>query len=136
MHSLLFQFRRRLSGRTDFTDGDVQSVLEVVSLAAVPLHFTTDLPGMSGVSESKVRAILENLTKLFPLHTDGRVHVFHKSIVEWLTGSGAFDRTYEKDSGFYVDAISAHRRIAAACATALIPLSTTQSTRAPCPLWR
>lgn len=53
-----------------------------------------------------------------------RVTVFHKSIVDWLTGSPPFEARLEPlaEKAYLLDIASAQRQVAKSCATALLPL--------------
>ena len=73
-------------------DGDVGQVLCVILAAAEPLHVKNELPVLSGVTRGKSRKLVDDLSQLFPVHDDKRVHVFHKSIVDWLTRAAPFDQ--------------------------------------------
>ena len=114
------QFDRFLSRRSDFSDPDVMAVLEVIVVSAVLPHITNELPGLSGVPTSKVLNISSTLSKLFPVRDDRRVRIFHKTLVDWLPGTGGYDRTLDGEGAFFIDRDAAQRRIVAACARALM----------------
>ena len=114
------QFDRYLSRRSNFKNPNVKAVLDVIVVSAVPPHIEDELPGLSGVPALKVEGIISTVSKLFPMRDDYRVRIFHKSLVDWLTGTG-FNRTLlDKERGYYVDLRSAQRHIVAACARALM----------------
>jgi hypothetical protein len=93
-------------------EGDVGRVLCTILAAAKPLHIKHELPMLSGVL--KCHELVVKLSQLFPVRDD-HVHIFHKSIADWLTASPPYDDRHD-ESDFYVDRAEGHRMLAAACA--------------------
>ena len=95
---------------------DTSNVLRAIVAAEEPLHMDA-LPGLSGVDDSI--DVLDTLSLLFPVRDDDCVHVFHKSIVDWLTASPPYEdrKRRARQKGFhFVDRAEGHRMLAAACA--------------------
>ncbi|KAJ8601915.1 hypothetical protein CTAYLR_008101 [Chrysophaeum taylorii] len=104
-----------------FSDGfsvDCRHILGAILVAPDPPHMKSTLPGLSGVPGCK--AILETLSQLFPVRDDDCVHVFHKSIADWLTGEHPYVHRSDEDP-YFIDSVAAHHRAAAACVAALLP---------------
>jgi hypothetical protein len=91
-------------------EGDIANVLQTTLCAAEPLH-VKELPLLSGVP--KCRDIVEALSQLFPVR-EQRVHVFHKSIADWFTGSEPYEER-DNESDYYVDRCEGHGRLADVC---------------------
>ncbi|KAJ8598968.1 hypothetical protein CTAYLR_009936 [Chrysophaeum taylorii] len=111
----LAQFTRVFSGDLSV---DCRHVLGAILVAPDPPHMKSTLPGLSGVPGCK--AILETLSQLFPVRDDDCVHVFHKSIADWLTGEHPYVHRSDEDP-YFIDSVAAHHRAAAACVAALLP---------------
>ena len=95
-------------------DGELGQVLRAILAAAEPLHIKDELPSLSGVA--KCKELVKKLSQLFPVR-DERVHTFHKSIADWLSGSLPYDDRDDEDD-YYVDRVAGHRSLAATCADA------------------
>jgi len=97
-----------------FSD-DTSRVLRAIVAAEEPLHVHA-LPVLSGVNDSM--SVLDILSLLFPVR-DKCVHVFHKSIVDWLTASPPYEdrmqRAQQKGS-YFVNRAEGNRMLADACA--------------------
>ena len=99
------------SGMPQALDGDMGRILRAILAAAEPLHIRDDLPALSGVK--RCRRLVEALSQLFPVRED-KVHVFHKSISDWLTGSPPFnDRDDESD--YFINCAEGHHMLAENC---------------------
>ncbi|KAJ8612657.1 hypothetical protein CTAYLR_002108 [Chrysophaeum taylorii] len=112
---------RRVFGEDGLGDANSKTrrVLDTIVAAEVLLHVTDDLPALSGVGEGDVVEIVHGLAQFLPVTDNNRITFYHKSFVDWLIGDGC-DRTFD-NSKFKVDATTAHRRLAAACAWSLVP---------------
>ncbi|KAJ8603222.1 hypothetical protein CTAYLR_003848 [Chrysophaeum taylorii] len=120
---------RRVLGEDGLGDANSETrrVVEAIVTAQAPLHVADDLPGLSGVGKGEAVEIVRSLSQFFPVTDDDRISFYHKSFVDWLISDG-YNRTFDNDK-FKVDTTTAHRRLAAACATSLVPLLSEQANR-------
>ena len=101
-------------------EGKERRVLQAIVAAAIPPCLSKDnpeLPLMSGVAYKECKRVVSELSQLFPVRDDERVHVFHKSVTDWLTGSPPYDDR-DEDSPFFVDRAAGQQMVAKACAEA------------------
>ena len=99
---------------------DARCVLEAIVAAPVPLHGKNELPSLSGVKGPRCKKLLDTLSNLFPVRDEGRVHVFHKSCTDWLTGAPPFEERKDEDDPPYLLSVeAAHDRLASACIVVL-----------------
>lgn len=113
--------------RTLYPDGlsdDVRRVIEVLVAAPVRVHIFDELPGFVGLDKSKVNKIIYRLSQYFLVGGDDRISVFHKSLIDWITGREGYDRRYddEHEREYYINHSAAHRHLASACGATLVLL--------------
>ncbi|KAJ8603435.1 hypothetical protein CTAYLR_003965 [Chrysophaeum taylorii] len=116
---LYLQYVREGEDGLGEANSKTRRVVEAIITAQAPLHVADDLPTLSGVGKREAVEIVRSLSQFFPVTDTNRISFYHKSFVDWLIGDGC-DRTFD-NSKFKVDATTAHRRLAATCATSLVP---------------
>ncbi len=122
------------SERPDLLDLLVKKVLPVLVAVRDPLT-VEELEwavGGGGTALEQVAQLVRLLANLFPLRTVGasgeeRLTPYHKSVLDWLLGTGEMD-----PHDFKVDALVGHELLATACA-ARIASAPQQGVPAPAP---
>ena len=98
-------------GPADMTESIEWRVVELVTAAQEPLHVDTVRAFLRCTDNARKRAVAR-LSRFFPIR-DRRIHVYHKSVRDWLT------REARRDSLLYVDAGNVARVMARGCLEAL-----------------
>ena len=76
-------FRAACEGASDFSECE-RAVLGTMAAARTALHWIDELPALSGVSVAECGRVVKRLGDVLVRREDGRVHWFHKSLLDRL----------------------------------------------------